>query len=303
MRGPEQGAACKVTEFCSSCSGTAVGGVAVRETPLEPIGLQWFLGKRLYSVSAGPAALQYSADSIVEAVAAVRPLDVDAHLIARTQGILQDQLVNVIDFLQQDKGTALLRGDVFDQPIRTDIVHRVVRWQLARRQQGTHSTKGISEVSGTGKKPYAQKGSGRARHGTLRGPQFRGGAVAHGPKPRSHEISLQKKVRRLGLKVALSARLAEGKLLVLDSVEPPSTKTAELERLIADMGDIRKVLFVDGTDQVNETLQRASSNLHYVNVLPHQGLNVYSILQHDTLVLSLAAVRQIEERLTRPISR
>ncbi|KAJ0017576.1 hypothetical protein Pint_09794 [Pistacia integerrima] len=125
--------------------------------------------------------------------------------------LCQDLVIPVTNFLNEDKGFMVLAGDVFDVPIRKDIIHRVVRWQLAKRQQGTHSTKTISEVSGTGRKPWNQKGTGRARHGTLRGPQFRGGAIMHGPKPRSHAIKLNKKVRRLGLKIALSARAAEGK--------------------------------------------------------------------------------------------
>ncbi|XP_021889116.1 uncharacterized protein LOC110808077 isoform X2 [Carica papaya] len=127
----------------------------------------------------------------------------------RTIGVYQDLVIPVTNFHNEDKGFMVLAGDVFDVPIRKDIVHRVVRWQLAKRQQGTHSTKTISEVSGTGRKPWRQKGTGRARHGTLRGPQFRGGATMHGPKPRSHAIKLNKKVRRLGLKIALSARAAE----------------------------------------------------------------------------------------------
>ncbi|KAJ1428983.1 Ribosomal protein L4/L1e [Sesbania bispinosa] len=128
-----------------------------------------------------------------------------------------------------------IAGDIFDLPIRKDIIHRVVRWQLAKRQQGTHSTKTISEVSGTGRKPYKQKGLGRARHGTLRGPQFRGGATMHGPKPRSHAFKLNKKVRHLGLKIALSARAAEGKAslptilsLSLPSPEKRKKKTSSL---------------------------------------------------------------------------
>ncbi|XP_024391923.1 uncharacterized protein [Physcomitrium patens] len=219
------------------------------------------------------------------------------------QGQLKDVEVKVTNFQSEDKGLATLAGDVFDVPIRPDVVHRVVRWQLAKRRQGTASTKGIHEVSGTGRKPGPQKGSGRARHGSLRGPQFRGGATQHGPKPRSHEIGLQKQVRRLGLKVALSSRVAEGKLKVFDSVEPPTLKTREMERLIADIEGCKKVLIVDDAETVNESLCRATGNLHYVNVLPAKGLNVYSILQHDTLVMSVGAIRRIEERLHTPINR
>ncbi|KAM3257932.1 hypothetical protein ACQJBY_044261 [Aegilops geniculata] len=186
----------------------------------------------------------------------------------------------------------VLDGDVFDVPIRKDIVHRV----------GTHSTKTISEVSGTGRKPYKQKGTGRARHGTLRGCQFRGGATMHGPKPRSHAFKLQKKVRRLGLKIALSARTAEGKLCIFEDLEVPSHKTKNIVQYIKQMDDTKKVLLVDGGD-IDKKLKLATKNLHYVNVIPSIGLNVYSILQHDTLVMTRDAINRIVERMHTPISR
>uniref|UniRef100_A0A0E0BSV5 Large ribosomal subunit protein uL4m n=1 Tax=Oryza glumipatula TaxID=40148 RepID=A0A0E0BSV5_9ORYZ len=173
---------------------------------------------------------------------------------------------------------------------------------LLNGNRGTHSTKIISEVSGTGRKPYKQKGTGRARHGTLRGPQFRGGATMHGPKPRSHAIKLQKKVRRLGLKIALSARTAEGKLLVFEDLEVPSHKTKNVVSYISQMEDTKKVLLVDGGD-IDKKLKLATQNLHYVNVLPSIGLNVYSILQHDTLVMTRDAVNRIVERMHTPINR
>ncbi|KAL8549007.1 hypothetical protein ACS0TY_008043 [Phlomoides rotata] len=201
-----------------------------------------------------------------------------------------------------DKGLMVLAGDVFDVPIRKDIIHRVVRWQLAKRQQGTHSTKTISEVSGTGRKPWKQKGTGRARHGTLRGPQFRGGAIMHGPKPRSHAIKLNKKVRRLGLKIALSARAAEGKLMIFDDMELPSHKTKYIVNYVSQIETAKKLLLVDG-GPINEKLKLATQNLHYVNVLPSIGLNVYSILLHDTLVMSRDAVNRIVERMHTPINR
>ncbi|EEE53224.1 hypothetical protein OsJ_36122 [Oryza sativa Japonica Group] len=150
--------------------------------------------------------------------------------------------------------------------------------------------------------PYKQKGTGRARHGTLRGPQFRGGATMHGPKPRSHAIKLQKKVRRLGLKIALSARTAEGKLLVFEDLEVPSHKTKNVVSYISQMEDTKKVLLVDGGD-IDKKLKLATQNLHYVNVLPSIGLNVYSILQHDTLVMTRDAVNRIVERMHTPINR
>ncbi|KZV46134.1 hypothetical protein F511_29096 [Dorcoceras hygrometricum] len=217
-------------------------------------------------------------------------------------GLYQDLVISVRNFQNEDKGFMVLAGDVFDVPIRKDIIHRVVRWQLAKRQQGTHSTKTISEVSGTGRKPWRQKGTGRARHGTLRGPQFRGGATMHGPKPRSHAIKLNKKVRRLGLKIALSARAAEGKLMVFEDLEVPSHKTKNIVNYVQQMENVKKLLLVDG-GPIDEKLKLATQNLHYVNVLPSIGLNVYSILLHDTLVMSRDAVNKIVERMHTPINR
>ncbi|TYK13021.1 50S ribosomal protein L4 [Cucumis melo var. makuwa] len=220
----------------------------------------------------------------------------------RKIGLYQDLMIPVTNFQNEDKGFMLLAGDVFDVPIRKDIIHRVVRWQLAKRQQGTHSTKTISEVSGTGRKPWKQKGTGRARHGTLRGPQFRGGATMHGPKPRSHAFKLNKKVRRLGLMIALSARVAEGKLLVFDNLDVTTHKTKNIVKYVNTMENTKKVLLVDG-GPINEKLKLATQNLHYVNVLPSIGLNVYSILLHDTLVMSRDAVERIVTRMHTPINR
>lgn len=220
----------------------------------------------------------------------------------RKIGLLQDLMIPVTNFQNEDKGFMVLAGDVFDVPIRKDIIHRVVRWQLAKRQQGTHSTKTISEVSGTGRKPWRQKGTGRARHGTLRGPQFRGGAVMHGPKPRSHAFKLNKKVRRLGLKIALTARAAEGKLLIFDNLDVATHKTKYIVNYVNEMENTKKVLLVDG-GPIDEKLKLATQNLHYVNVLPSIGLNVYSILLHDTLVMSRDAVERIVTRMHTPINR
>ncbi|XP_016435797.1 uncharacterized protein LOC107762007 [Nicotiana tabacum] len=220
----------------------------------------------------------------------------------REIGLHQDLVIPVTNFHNEDKGFMCLAGDVFDVPIRKDIIHRVVRWQLAKRQQGTHSTKTISEVSGTGRKPWRQKGTGRARHGTLRGAQFRGGATMHGPKPRSHAIKLNKKVRRLGLKIALSARAAEGKLMVFEDLEISSHKTKNIVNYFNQLENTKKLLLVDG-GPISEKLKLATQNVHYVNVLPSIGLNVYSILLHDTLVMSRDAVNRIVERMHTPINR
>jgi large subunit ribosomal protein L4 len=219
----------------------------------------------------------------------------------RKIGQYQDLVIPVTNFHNEDKGFMVLAGDVFDVPIRKDIIHHVVRWQLAKRQQGTHSTKTLSEVSGTGKKPWKQKGTGRARHGTLRGPQFRHGCVMHGPKPRSHAFKLNKKVRRLGLQIALSARAAEGKLIVFDNLDVPTHKTKNIVNYVDQMENTKKVLVVDGVS-INKNLKLATQNLHYVNILPSIGLNVYSILLHDTLLMSRDAVNTIIERMHTPVN-
>jgi large subunit ribosomal protein L4 len=196
---------------------------------------------------------------------------------------------------QEEVGEIELADEIFGLPIRRDILARVVNWQLARRQAGTHKTKGISEIRGTTKKPYKQKGTGRARQGSLRSPQFRGGARIFGPVVRSHAFDLQKKVRRLGLKIALSAKRGEGKLVVIDCAHIDEGKTKALRtRLAAFGGD--SVLIIDGS-VVEENFARAARNLPRVDVLSHQGANVYDILRRDTLVLTREAVRRLEARL------
>jgi large subunit ribosomal protein L4 len=192
-------------------------------------------------------------------------------------------------------GDIELADEVFGLPVRRDILARVVNWQLAKRRAGTHKTKGISDISGTTKKPYKQKGTGRARQGSLRSPQFRGGAVIFGPVVRSHEFSLQKKVRRLGLKTALSAKQAEGRLVVIDAATLAEPKTKAL-RVRLDALGWDSVLIIDGAT-VDEGFARAARNLPRVDVLPQQGANVYDILRRDTLVLTRDAASQLEARL------
>ena len=195
----------------------------------------------------------------------------------------------------EEIGDIELADAVFGLPIRRDILARVVNWQLAKRRAGTHKTKGISEIRGTTKKPYKQKGTGRARQGSLRSPQFRGGARIFGPVVRSHAFDLQKKVRRLGLKIALSAKQDEGKLVVIDAAHISEAKTKALRaRLVALGWD--SVLIIDGS-VVEENFVRATRNLPRVDVLPQQGANVYDILRRDTLVLTREAVRHLEARL------
>ena len=194
----------------------------------------------------------------------------------------------------KEVGDIDLADEVFGLPVRSDILARVVNWQLAKRRAGTHKTKGISDISGTTKKPYKQKGTGRARQGSLRSPQFRGGAVIFGPVVRSHEFGLQKKVRKLGLKTALSAKQAEGKLVVIDAASVAEAKTKALRTQFATLG-WESVLIIDGA--VDEGFAKAARNLPKVDVLPQQGANVYDILRRDTLVLTRQAVEQLEARL------
>jgi large subunit ribosomal protein L4 len=190
-------------------------------------------------------------------------------------------------------GNAELPDELFGAKPRPDIMARVVHWQLAKRRAGTHSTKGLSEVSGTTKKPYRQKGTGNARQGSLRAPQFRGGGIVHGPVPHSHAYSLNKKVRRLGLISALSQKQADGKLVVLDGIAG-TTKTAELAKKFRALG-WRSALIVDGA--VDGGFLLASRNIPGIDVLPTVGANVYDILRHDVLAITTAGVEGLKQRL------
>src|SRR5215472_12477941 len=192
-------------------------------------------------------------------------------------------------------GDIELAEEVFGLPVRRDILARVVTWQLAKRRAGTHKTKGISEIAGTTKKPWKQKGTGRARQGSLRSAQFRGGAIIFGPVVRSHATDLPKKVRKLALKTALSAKLAEGRLVVLDAAKAETGKTRDLARKLAKLGWGR-VLIIDGPN-LDDSFRRAAGNIPDLDLLPEQGANVYDILRRDTLVLTRDAVQHLEARL------
>ncbi|NKC34043.1 50S ribosomal protein L4 [Falsiroseomonas selenitidurans] len=179
---------------------------------------------------------------------------------------------------------------------RADIMARVVHWQLAKRRAGTHKAKGMGEVSGTTKKPYRQKGTGNARQGSLRAPQYRKGGVVHGPVVRDHGYNLNKKVRRLGLICALSAKVAAGKLIVLDAASAAegaktSAMVAQLKKLGWD-----SALVVDAT--VDEGFARVTRNIPKIDVLPTIGANVYDILNHDMLVVTRAGLDALAARLS-----
>ena len=201
----------------------------------------------------------------------------------------------VITFDNKTVGEIELDEAVFGVTPRKDILARMVNWQLAKRRAGTHKAKGISDVSGTTKKPYRQKGTGRARQGSLRSPQFRGGGIIFGPVPRSHAHDLPKKVRKLALRCALSAKQRDGKLIVVDTVAADSPKTAALAQRLEKLG-FNSVLIVAGPE-LDENFRRAAQNLVGVDVLPQAGANVYDILRRDTLVLSRDAVQHLEARL------
>ncbi len=191
-------------------------------------------------------------------------------------------------------GSVELPDDVFALEPRADLIQRMVTYQLAKRQAGTHKTKGRSEVSGTTKKFVRQKGSGGARHGNRKVPQFRGGGKAFGPVVRSHAIDLPKKVRTLALKHALSAKVKAEKLIVLDEAKLQEAKTAGLRSSLAKLG-WTSALIIDGAE-LDSNFALASRNIPSVDVLPVQGINVYDILRRDTLVLTKAALEGLEAR-------
>jgi large subunit ribosomal protein L4 len=190
-------------------------------------------------------------------------------------------------------GTIELPDEIFAVSPRADIMARVVHWQQARRRAGTHKVKGMGEVQGTTKKPYKQKGTGNARQGSLRAPQFRTGGVVHGPVVRSHGYDLPKKVRRLGLISALSQKQAEGKLVVLDAAAGGG-KTKDLAAKLKALG-WASALIIDRA--VDEGFLKASRNIVGVDVLPTVGANVYDILRHDVLAVTAAGVEGLKERL------
>jgi len=202
--------------------------------------------------------------------------------------------LKVTDIDNKAVGEIDLDDGVFALDVRKDILARAVNWQLAKRRQGTHKTKEIGDVAGTTKKPYSQKGTGNARQGSLRSPQFRGGATIFGPVPRSHAHDLPKKVRKLALKTALSAKQKEGKLVVWDGVNS-SGKTKDLAAKFKKLG-WGSVLVISGP-AVDEKFALAARNIPLVDVLPQQGANVYDILRRDRLVLTRDAVQHLVERL------
>ena len=204
--------------------------------------------------------------------------------------------IDIIKLDSKKAGSIDLSDDVFGLEPRADILQRVVRWQLAKRQAGTHKVKTRSETSYTTKRIYRQKGTGGARHGSRNAPIFRKGGVYKGPTPRSHAHDLTKKFRALGLKHALSAKQASGDLIIIDVAELKEGKTKALSAVLKNLG-WKKALFIDGAE-VNENFALAARNIDGIDVLPSMGANVYDILRREKLVLTKAAVEALEARLS-----
>ena len=202
---------------------------------------------------------------------------------------------DVITLANKKSGSVDLDESVFGVAIRPDILSRMVNYQLAKRRSGNHKTKTISEIRGTTAKPWNQKGTGRARAGSLRATQFRGGQTVFGPVVRSHSFSLNKKVRKLALKTALSSKQVEGKLIILDDAKWKEGKTKGLSEQLLAMG-LKSALIVSGL-AVDKNFAKAAANIPLIDVLPQQGANVYDIMRRDTLVLTKDAVTHLVERL------
>jgi large subunit ribosomal protein L4 len=204
-------------------------------------------------------------------------------------------LVDVYNVNKEKVGEVDLKEDIFGVEVKSYLLHEVVVWQRACRRKGTACTKTRGEVSGGGHKPWRQKGTGRARVGSNRSPVWRGGGTTFGPRPRSYAYSLPKKVRRAALKMALSSKLADGQLVVLEDYPYSAPKTKEFMQVMKKF-ELGKVLFI--TSEGHEALELSARNVPYVHVLPTAGLNVYDILRYDHLVLLSPAVAAIEARLT-----
>lgn len=212
--------------------------------------------------------------------------------------------LEVVDLENESAGAIEVDDEIFDAPVREHLFWEVVKWQQANRRQGSHSTKGRSEVSGGGSKPWAQKGTGRARHGSIRSPLWVGGGMSHGPSPKDYEYTISKKKRRAALRAALSVRRQEGNVRVVESLELPEIKTKKAVEALENL-EASDALVVDTTErdeetgevQHNEKLRLSVRNLPDVKYLAVEGLNVEDILNHEVLVLSQDAVDQLQEGL------
>lgn len=203
--------------------------------------------------------------------------------------------VKVLSLDSKESGSMELSDAIFGVEVRNDLLHRMVEWQRAKARAGTHKTKGISEIQGTTKKPWKQKGTGNARQGSLRSPQFRGGARIFGPVVRSHEYGMPKKVRALAMKHALSAKQKEGTLFIIENMSVKDAKTKKIAASFEKHGWDKPLII--GGEKLDEGFAKAARNIKHVDVLPQAGINVYDILRHKQLVLTKDAVAHLEKRL------
>lgn len=203
-------------------------------------------------------------------------------------------ICQVYNLVKEKVGKLELKDHIFQAPIKHHLFYEVVKWQLAKRRQGTASTKNRSAARGGGRKPWRQKGTGRARVGTIRSPLWRGGGVVFGPHPRNYSYPLPKKIRRAALRSALSLRYQEGKLLLFDDLSPAEIKTKTFVNMMENLG-IKNALIV--TDGENPNLERSARNVPSVKVLRCDGLNVFDILKYEHLIILKPAIEKIEERL------
>lgn len=194
-----------------------------------------------------------------------------------------------------DAGEIELNENVFKAPLRKDLIARVIRWQRAKARQGTHSTKTLSMVSGTTRKPWGQKETGRARQGSLRSAQFRGGGVVFGPHPRDHAHDLNKKVKKLAAVSTLSDKLKEGQFNVVENMELPFEKTSRMVEWLNER-KMKSVLFVCDNLEEARLVQQVISNVPHCDILPVCGLNVYDMVRHDQIICAHSAIKSIENR-------
>ncbi|MGH1468015.1 MAG: 50S ribosomal protein L4 [Bdellovibrionales bacterium] len=202
--------------------------------------------------------------------------------------------VEVVNLDNKKVGSAELSSDLFERAVRKDILQTVVKWQLAKKRQGTHKAKTRTEVSGGGAKPYKQKGTGNARRGSTRSPLIRGGGVIFGPNPRNYAFAVPKKIRKAAVKYALSHLYKTGKVIVVDSLESKDGKTKGLVSQLSGMG-LKKSVLLGG--ELNENFERASRNIPKFVYQPVEGVNVYDLLKYDGVVLEQASLAKLEERL------
>lgn len=203
-------------------------------------------------------------------------------------------LVPVYNLKKEKVGEIELNDAIFNVPIKLHLLHEVIRWQLAKRRRGTACTKERNEVRGGGRKPWRQKGTGRARQGSIRSPIWRGGGIVFGPKPRDYYYPLPKRVRKNALKIALSLYLRDNKLRVLDKFELEEIKTKKVAQIFKEWG-LNKVLVIDKKE--NEKLRLSIRNMPENNFLPPEGVNVYDILRHEELMITKDAIHSLEQKL------